>query len=160
VPRSEVLGRAASTLGIRPEEITDGLFADRPSERRIVAPDHEPSTREIVERHNLALLQGLLLRSEHMVVHVQAHANSVVRFAKLRGLLCTYAMDAEGTEITLSGPLALFRHTLKYGLALATFFPALVVTPSWSLHATCQLGSGPVRLHADASHPVAATHAL
>jgi predicted nuclease of restriction endonuclease-like RecB superfamily len=160
VRRDEILGRAASTLGIRSEEVTGGLFADRPSERRIVAPDREPSTREIVERHNLALVQGLLLRSEHMVAHVRAHANSVVRFAKLHGLLCTYAMDPDGTEITLSGPLALFRHTLKYGLALATFFPALVVTPGWSLHATCHLGTGSVRLQADASHPIAATHSL
>jgi predicted nuclease of restriction endonuclease-like RecB superfamily len=160
IPRDEVLGRAAATLGIRADEVKEGLFADRPFERRIAAPAQEPSTREIVERHNLALLQGLLLRSEHVVAHVRAHANSVVRFAKLRGLLCTYLMDPDGTEITLSGPLALFRHTLKYGLALATFFPALVVTPGWSLDATCHLGFGPVRLHADASHPIAATHVL
>jgi predicted nuclease of restriction endonuclease-like RecB superfamily len=160
VPRAEVLGRSAAQLGIRTEEVAEGLFADRPSERRLTAPKSEPSTKQITELHNLALAQGFLLRSDGIVAHVRAHALSVIRFAKWKGLLCWYVIEPSGTQIVLSGPLAIFRHTLKYGLALANFFPALVVTPEWSLDATCQIGEGFARFHADASDPIAATHVL
>jgi len=160
VEREQLWNCAAATLGVRREQVAASLFADRPSERRLVAPREEASVQAVVEMHNLALVQGLLMRSEHVVAFVRAHVRAVVRFAKLRGLLCSYAIDAVGTRITLSGPLALFRHTLKYGQALAGFFPALVVTPGWSLEARCQIGSCPARFHVDASDPIGATHVL
>jgi predicted nuclease of restriction endonuclease-like RecB superfamily len=158
VPRDEVLGRSAARLGIRSEEVSEGLFADRPAERRLSAPEREPSPKEITELHNLALAQGLLLRSDSIVAHVRGHASSVARFAKLNGLLFSYSIEPSETRIVLSGPLAVVRHTLKYGLAIARFFPALVVAPNWSLDATCQIGAGVARFHADASDPIAATH--
>ena len=64
---------------------------------------------------------------------------SVVRYAKLRGLLATFAVaERGGLRMEASGPLALFRHTLKYGHALAMFFPVLVSTPSFGLTPSVQ----------------------
>ncbi|HKQ69026.1 MAG TPA: DUF790 family protein [Polyangiaceae bacterium] len=156
----EVLADAAAKLGIRVEQVVEGLFADRASERRLVGPSHELAPSRVLELYNLALVQGLLLRSEHVVARVTTHVRSVVRFAKLKGLLCLYAIDERGTKITLSGPLALFRQTFKYGLALATFFPAVVVTPDWSVEALCWLGHRHLTFRANASDPIAATHVL
>ncbi len=160
IEREQVWNRAAAMLGVRSEQIAESLFADRPSERRLVAPREVPPVQAVVEMHNLALVQGLLMRSEHVVAFVRAHVRSVVRFAKLRGLLCSYAIGGGGTKITLSGPLALFRHTLKYGQALASFFPAVAVTAGWSVEARCQLGACLARFHVDASDPIGATHVL
>ena len=82
---------------------------------------------------------------------------AVARQAKRHGLLCAFAEDSDGIELSLAGPLALERHALKYGLALTTFFLALATTPKWSLDATCHVGPHPARLHADASDPISAT---
>jgi predicted nuclease of restriction endonuclease-like RecB superfamily len=154
VVRSEVLPRAAAILGIRAEEVPTGLFADRLSERRLVAPEREPSVPQIIRRHNLALAQGLLLLSRHVVARVRGYPRFVVRIAKQKGLLCSYVIAADRAELGIGGPLALTRHTLKYGLALARFFPALALTPDWSIDATCQLAQGVARFHADASDPI------
>jgi predicted nuclease of restriction endonuclease-like RecB superfamily len=160
VPRNDVLGRAAARLGIRSEDVTEGLFADRPAERRLSAPAREPAPKEITELYNLALAQGLLLRSHTVVAYVRAHPTSVVRAAKQKGLVCSYSIEPSEMMILLSGPLAVFRHTLKYGLALARFLPALVVTPNWSLDASCQIGASVARFHADASDPIVPTYEL
>jgi len=111
--------------------------------------------------------------SGSLPVFVREHVRSVVRFAKLKGLLCTFSEDDAGTMMELSGPLTLFRNTTKYGNALASFFPSLVVTPGWTLGATCLLTPPPwertdldgaeprrYRLTLDASAPVHATHKL
>ncbi len=158
--RDEALSRAAAALGIQVSEVIPALYADRPGARRILAPESLPSPREAIELYHLALLQGLLFRSESLVVEVREHVRAVVRFAKLRGLLCTYAEGPGGTRIALSGPLALFRQTLKYGRALAGFVPAVVATPGWSLEATVALHGRRVRLTAGAGDPLARTHAL
>ena len=59
-----------------------------------------------------------------------------------------------------SGPLSLFRHTLKYGHALATFFPVLVSTPSFQLDARCTIKGDERRVVVRAGDPVPRTHAI
>jgi predicted nuclease of restriction endonuclease-like RecB superfamily len=154
IQRGEVLARAAAILGIRSEEIPQGLFADRPSERRLVAPAREPSVEQIVRRHNLALAQGLLLSSRRVTVRVTGYPRFVVRLAKQKGLLFSYVLAGNRAELDVSGPLVLARFALKYGLALAHFLPALALTPDWSIDATCEVARGIARFHADATDPV------
>lgn len=159
--RDEVLARASAELGLRVEDIEAGLFADRPEERILVAPDHAPSARELVGAYNLALVQGLLLRSDRVRVEVSEMARSVVRYAKLRGLLATFAVaERGGLRMEASGPLALFRHTLKYGHALAMFFPVLVSTPSFRLDALCTVKGDERHVVVCAGDPVPRTHAI
>jgi hypothetical protein len=174
--RDEAIEGAATELGIAKEEVMRGLFADRPGQRRVLGPETPPDPQRMIEQFNLALVQGLLMRSEQVSALVREHVRSVVRFAKLGGLLCTYIQDEAGTTIELSGPLSLFRNTTRYGHALATFFPSVVSTPGWSLTAVCLLqprgleqgawvdGEPPpprrYRLHLDATVPVHRAHAL
>jgi predicted nuclease of restriction endonuclease-like RecB superfamily len=170
--REQAIAWAAKDLGIGVEDVLPGLFADRPGARQIVAPSDPPDPQRVIELYNLATVQSLLARSERVVAHVRSDTRSVVRFAKLKGLLCTYVVDDDGTTIELSGPLSLFRNTTKYGNALASFFPSLVATPGWWLGATCLLRPAPweldegapelrrVRLTLDARAPIASTHAL
>ena len=69
--RGEAIARAAQQLGIAECDVVRGLFADRASERRLGAPEAPLSPREIVEAHNLALVQGFLLRAEEVSVEVR-----------------------------------------------------------------------------------------
>lgn len=171
--RERAISATAQELGIDPGDVLTGLFADRPGERCLQGPDERPDPQRVVEMYNLALVQGLLFRSERVAALVRQNVRSVVRFAKLKGLLCTFDTDPAGTLIELSGPLSLFRNTLRYGNALASFFPALVVTPGWSLGATCLLTPPSwqcadeddeqprrYRLVLDASAPVHSSHQL
>jgi predicted nuclease of restriction endonuclease-like RecB superfamily len=113
-----------------------------------------------VAQYNLALAQGILFRSEEVTVHVREHVRSVVRFAKLLRLLCTYAESPKGTVLRVSGPLSLFRQTTKYGRALASFLPSLLSTPGWEIEARCVLGDQKLRFLASAADPLARPHAL
>ena len=155
-PRDEVLRRAARVLGIRTEQVSDGLFADNSSERRLAAPREEPAPRDLIDRYNSNLVEEFLLRSEQVVLHVGAHAAPVLRVLKQKGLMYAFDLGARGAVITLPGPVSLFRQTLRYGRALAGLFPAVAAVPGWSLDAKCLMGGKLARFHADAADPIAA----
>ncbi|HVJ88250.1 MAG TPA: DUF790 family protein, partial [Labilithrix sp.] len=158
--RDVILARAAEQLCASRAEVEHALFADRPCRRRIVAPSSPLLAAEIVDAYNLALVQGLLLRSEWVTIEVREHVRAVVRFAKLAGLLCTCATGDRGTRLDVSGPLAILRHTTKYGFALASFFPAVVATTAFRLEARCIFREEPTRVHIDANDRIARTHKL
>jgi uncharacterized protein len=158
--RDAALEAAAVRLGATREQVVDSLFADRLSARRLCAPAAAPSPREIVLRYNLSLLQGLLVRATELAVLARSHVRSIVRFAKLRRLLCTYEAMGDALRISLSGPLSILRQTTKYGHALAGFVPAAVATPGWTIEAQCTLGRESGRLRASAADPIASTHVL
>jgi predicted nuclease of restriction endonuclease-like RecB superfamily len=158
--RTTVLQRAAMRLSATADEAERALFADRPGARQIDALAAPLPPLEAIEAYNLALVQGILLRSERVVVEVKEHLHAVVRFAKLAGLLCTCAFGERGTRLEISGPLAILRHTTKYGFALASFFPAVVSTAGFRLEARCLLRGEPIVVHVDATDRLARTHKL
>jgi hypothetical protein len=155
-PRDDVLRRAATVLGISVEQVSEGLFADRVSERRLSAPIEEPSPYDVIDAHNFGLVQEFLLRSEEVVVHVGAHAAPVLRVAKQKGLMYSFALGPRGAVITLPGPVALFRQSVRYGRALARLLPSVAAVPDWSLEAKCLLGAKRARFEADALDPIVA----
>jgi uncharacterized protein len=159
-PRDEVLRRAAQLLRITPEQVSEGLFADNSSERRLTAPRAEPSPRELIDGYNLMLVQDFLLRSEQLVLYVGAHAAPVLRALKQKDLMYSFHLDTRGATITVPGPVSLYRHTVRYGRALVGFFPAVVAVPDWSLDAKCLLGGKLARFHADASDPIVAVPSI
>jgi predicted nuclease of restriction endonuclease-like RecB superfamily len=156
-PRETVLQRAADVLGLRAEQVSDGLFADSSSERRLSAPSEEPSPRAVIDAHNVALVQEFLLRAEQVVVHAGAHAAPILRVAKQRGLMYTLALSPRGATITLPGPASLFRQNVRYGRALAALFSAVASVPNWSMEAKCLMGAKMARFHAFASDPITVT---
>lgn len=158
--RDAALDAAAARLGATRAQVLESLFADRAESRRLVAPPERRSPREVVLRYNLALLQGILLRAVELDVCARSNVRSVVRFAKLRGLLCTYHALDDGIRIALSGPLSVLRETTKYGHALAAFVPAAIATPGWTIDARCRIDGQLLRLRATAADPIASTHAL
>lgn len=81
--------------------------------------------------------------------------------AKLLGLMMTFDEAADGAAtMTLSGPMALFHDTVKYGNALARWFPALVATPGWSLRASIVLSGETLRFDLGADSPLPRAHAM
>lgn len=151
---------AARKMGCSRDEVMESAYADFPGERIIASASPVPNPCELVQSYNLALVQGLLLRSSRVTVRVREYVRAVVRFAKLKRLLCSCAPADDHTCVELSGPLALFHHTTRYGFSLASFLPAVVATPGWAMDADLVLGGHPGRLYVDSSAPLARTHAL
>jgi predicted nuclease of restriction endonuclease-like RecB superfamily len=159
--REEAIATAAAELGVDETRIEKLLFADRMGVRLLVPPERAATEAELRDAYNLALVQSLLARATEVTANVRANLRHVVRHAKLVGLMATFSETEDGaTRATLSGPLALFHDTVKYGNALARWFPSLVTTPGWSLEARVVLNGETSCLCLDASAPLPRTHAL
>lgn len=160
-PREEALATAARELALEPDVALGSLFADRARARRLVAPESQSSAAELSSAYNLTLAQALLARATEVVAVVRANVRAVVRYAKLLGLMTMFEEAPDGaTRVTVSGPLALFHDTVKYGRALSRWFPSLVTTPGWSLEARVLAAGEPLLLALDGTAPLPRTHAL
>jgi uncharacterized protein len=151
--------RAAARLGVSPGELSRDLYADLPAERLLRPATCSLSTPELIERYNLALAQGLLLRAETLSVGLEGQAKSVLRWARLHRLLCSAEREPDGRlRLELSGPLALFHHTLKYGRAMAEWLPALTRSPRWRMKATCVVRGRRRSFAASYLDPIGSSH--
>ncbi len=158
----EALATAAAELGITPDAILAALFADRAGARRLVPPATPATTRSLLEGYNRALAEALVVRTSEIIARVHAHTRRVVSAARLLGLMFQAESDEEGdaTKLVVSGPLALFHETVKYGRALASWLHTVATTPAWSLEGTTRIGGQSFAFHLDASAPIPRVHAL
>jgi len=134
--RAALLARVADEF--RVESPVPLMYADRRREGVLETFD-APSPEALVERYNVAQVQGVLYAATNLVVDLGAEADArlVFRYVKLLGLM--YALEplpgASGYRLRLDGPLSLFGGTRKYGLRLAKLLPALLLTGPWNLEA-------------------------
>jgi predicted nuclease of restriction endonuclease-like RecB superfamily len=159
-PRPVVIETVAGQLGVPADRLQSDLYADAGS-ARLLRPAPVPlTTSELIERYNLALVQGLMLRAEALVVGLDGQLRPVLRWARLQRLLCSPERDrAGGTCLRISGPLSLFHHTLKYGRAMAAWLPALSRSRRWRMTARCVLKGRSFTLRASHTDPIGSTHA-
>lgn len=143
--RTPILRRVADELGLTPEAVDHGLFADLKSEQRLVhfkdiSPEH------LLERYNVALAQAVLLRATGVHVTVRNEPpqryRQLLRRVKFHRLVCD--MERVGPDahlLHLDGPLSLFSATQKYGLQLALFLPAVLLCRDFELKADLRWGA-------------------
>jgi len=113
------------------------MHADRQG-AQVLASFEAPSPEELVERYNVAQIQGVLYGARSMTVDLgkRADARLVFRYVKLLGLIYALeTLDGGAHRLRLDGPLSLFGGTRKYGLRLAKFLPGLLLTSPWRLSA-------------------------
>lgn len=133
--REELLARVAAES--RVEDVLALMYADRRGEALLAAFD-APSPTALVERYNVAQVQGVLYAAKGLTVDLGASADArlVFRYVKLLGVI--YRLEPlpdGGHRLHLDGPLSLFGGTRKYGLRLAKLLPGLLLTGPWSLRA-------------------------
>jgi len=139
VTREHVLEQVALKYEISSEEVINGLYADL-AENHLLSTFTAPAPNQLLSRYNLALAQAMLYRCAYLRLSV--HRNLPVRYKQLFKFIKFYRLihiivgdlDA-GYEITLDGPLSMFRHTQKYGLQMAVFLPALLLCTRWQMRA-------------------------
>jgi len=137
--RPAVLAEAAVRLRVSPETLEESLFGDVREERRVKPPARPIAPSELALRVNSRFAQAVVRGASEVELEAYENVRSLVRHARLRGLLCTIAAgnDSARTRLSISGPFALFRHTLVYGRALAELVPLLARAPRFSLSARC-----------------------
>jgi predicted nuclease of restriction endonuclease-like RecB superfamily len=136
-------------------------------------PDNEPLRHfravqpvELLQRYNCALVQSLLLRANALELEViEPEAAKVRRVFKYLKFFRLLARIRQGTvrrvetpegrrsiralSVTVDGPASLFEQTQKYGLQLASFFPAVCDLLRWRLDTDVTVKRRKVRLRLD-----------
>lgn len=139
VCRADVIAEVAEGLGVTPDEVEQALYSDLKAEQRMVrhrrlAPD------ALLDRYNVALAQGVLIRAHELRIDV-----AVDRPSKLRGLFRalkfhqlmhrTERVSSSRWRVTIDGPASLFEQSQRYGVAMARFLPHVLLMPEFSVEA-------------------------
>lgn len=128
---------ASDRLSMPIELLQQGIYADLPELKKIQSVP-EFSADELLNRYNIAQIQGLLLKAHSLTISVDSTDLLAIRQLfhqiKFHRLLAELSVDRKKkkTVITLSGPLAQFDQASAYGLQLAMFFPHLLSFEGWS----------------------------
>lgn len=128
---------------VLPEQIAKGLYGDL-TENRILTQFETPTPTELINRYNLAQVQGIFYRSSEIIINayrnVPGQYKLLFRYLKLFGLMAYIEGDADhGFTITIDGATSLFKPSTRYGLAIAKLIPALLHVTKWNLSATLQM---------------------
>lgn len=136
--RDQVLAVVAADLGLPAQAVDDGLYADLADNHRLTQ-FQPPTARALLQRYNTALAQAMLYRCREITVHVRhqegVRYRQLFTAVKLNRLIHTVTRDGDGFRILLDGPVSLFRHSLRYGVRMAAFLPALLLCRNWTLQA-------------------------
>lgn len=137
-----------------PGEFLEDIYADHPDNEKLLAVDIL-SPRELLERYNVSLVQSLLLYADRMEVILYdpdpARCRRLFKYLKFFRLLASIRQEQTGQggpklRLEVSGPASVLENGRKYGLQLASFFPAVCGMQGWKLHAVLQLpGYGSAR---------------
>ena len=144
----------------------DTLYPDLPDNDRLVkSPDVSPE--QLIQRYNVSLVQGLLLQASSLSATVSSP--SVAKLRRLLQYLRFFRLLAEVTaesgsltepsrpgaapvlHLRISGPGSVLDNFRRYGVQLASFFPALARVEHWSLTAEVEWKERKLRLELDES---------
>jgi predicted nuclease of restriction endonuclease-like RecB superfamily len=135
--RDDVLLMVASETGR--EDVAGLMYADRQG-AQLLGAFERPSPQGLIERYNVAQVQGVLYAARELIVDLDrgADARLVFHYVKKMGLIYRLEPTRSGYRLHLDGPLSIFGGTRKYGLRLAKFLPGLLLTAPWRLSATVE----------------------
>jgi len=145
--RDAVLASAAATCGLEAVDLERSLFADR-KDQQVLRDAELPEPRALLDRYNVALAQGVLYRARELEIHLRGleprEYQALFRQIKFHRLMHAIERRGDGWWVYLDGPVSALRATGRYGLAMASFLPALLHFGGWTLEA--RLGWGKRRL--------------
>lgn len=128
-------GTIASELGTEWLQLKEDLFADLIENHRLKTFEEHGSPLELLARYNVAQTQVALLDSVRMVIDATAEWKTILRYAKLAGLMHRILKTETGYRFDLQGPASVLRRTHRYGVAMARFLPGLLSCRGWTMTA-------------------------
>lgn len=96
----------------------------------------EQEAEALLARYNVAQVQATLYRATSLKIWARDDYKTIVRYAKLAGLMHTIRRLASGElAFHFDGPASVLRRTRRYGVAMARFLPALLACRGWRMQA-------------------------
>jgi predicted nuclease of restriction endonuclease-like RecB superfamily len=137
--RAQIATEAALELGCAPDDLLRNLYADLPSNQRLIEFEHLDES-ELLDLYNLAQAQALLYRCVRMQLYVEPQGTENYRelFAAIKAYRLIHTIKgspSKGYEVRLDGPVSMFHRSQKYGVQMAVFLPALLLCKGWSMRA-------------------------
>lgn len=135
----DVLAAVGAEIGLTADAVREALYADLPEAQRVRG--FRPITAAaLLHRYNVALVQALLLKAFEVRVRLERpsvdRVRQLLRHARFHQLLFHASRAGDTLDLVLDGPTSLFDRSVRYGLQLARFFPAVLLQPGdWTLEA-------------------------
>jgi hypothetical protein len=153
-PTARAVTIAAATA-VDAVHLRSALYADLPH-LAILAGIAAPDPQRLLDRYNLAQVQGLVLMARGLSVVVcdrdAGRRRRLLTAARWLRLLVQARQDDDGQLVLeIGGPGQVLDQARSYGLHLAQLLPHLVGLASWRLEAAVQTPQGPGLLVADDS---------
>ncbi len=144
VTKHDILNVVALELNTDAETVATEMYADLP-QNHLLSIFEPPEPEWLLNRYNVALAQGIFYKCIRMRLiayrNIPARYKQLFKFIKFYRLLHSITGDLDsGYEILLDGPLSMFRLSRKYGIQMATFFPALLLCTKWKMEAEIVTG--------------------
>lgn len=144
--RQQLIVEIAEELGQASETVEASLYADLNDNQRLIAFE-SPTPADLVAGYNLAQAQALLYRCLEMKLTVAPQDAAGYRqlFAAIKRYNLIHTVKgsaATGYQVSLSGPVSLFHRSMKYGVRMAVFLPALLQCRGWRLRAEIETKRG------------------
>jgi predicted nuclease of restriction endonuclease-like RecB superfamily len=137
--RQQALEEAAATLNLSPAQAEHGLYADL-EDRQILQELRVMRAAALLHRYNLAQAQAVLYRATSLTIELRDRDPRRMRYLfqmlKFHRLMHAASVDAAGhTILTIDGPASVLSQSRRYGLQMAKFLPALLLTRTWTMTA-------------------------
>jgi uncharacterized protein len=139
---ASVKADVARRLGRTWQDIDDALFADVAECHRLVGFNGYEDGPALLSRYNVAQAQVVLFDALSMTVWSTEDFKTILRYAKLAGLMHGIRRTSAGYEFRFDGPASLLHATRRYGVAMACFLPALIACRGWRMHAVIRTRRG------------------
>ncbi len=136
-------------------EKMEDVYGDHPECERLASV--KPITAEaLLKRYNVSLIQSLLIQSSSVEVVLDEPDTAKLRrlfsYLKFFRLLATIKYNPtvkNRLELTIAGPGEVLENINKYGLQLASFFPALINMNRWQIFAKVKYNQQEYKLQLD-----------
>jgi uncharacterized protein len=137
--RRQVIAEVAAEVKLSADELIASLYADLPNNQRLI-DFQEPAADELIDNFNLAQAQALLYRCVEMRLWIEPQDAAAYRqlFEAIKAHRLIHQISGSalrGYEIRLTGPVAMFHRSQKYGIQMSVFLPALLLCKGWRLQA-------------------------
>jgi predicted nuclease of restriction endonuclease-like RecB superfamily len=142
--------RAALTARVTlPEEVAErGIYGDLPQFEHLLSPP-QLNARQLLERYNVGLVQALLLTADGLTVKAKSPEPAQLRrlfkylkffrlLVRIRACQSSRSGEVKAMEFEVAGPASVLGQTRRYGLQLASFFPAVCSLDSWRIETTVE----------------------
>lgn len=143
---AEYLAQVTQKIKLPVVEAQALLYSDLPEHNKVTFFKSIDS-KALLDRYNLALVQGLLFYSESVTLEisekdcVKSDLRFLFRHLKFYQLVPFIQKENGKIKLQFDGPISLFLHTQKYGLNLAAFFPVIALLPNWQLQAKIEISN-------------------